>query len=229
MWFLTSEAQHPLSSIFARCSNSASKRLKRQEWIAHSAAHVMQCFCTVLWSSKLIVIYPRPLQAIWPQNVWNGTSEYQWCGFRGFEVKLLETILTNLFQLYGLHQASSLPIADVALQFWALGGLLLRSHVLGHQRNRDQTSTLKIFELLPYFIVLLHFEQHRYFGAMDGSNMGFDNGAGGQIPYWNRPWPSKEKHLCSSLCSQSVRCCHIVRPWRIKMENGSWRDVCWNA
>ena len=55
--------------------------------------------------------------------------------------------------------------------------------MLGHQRNRDQTSTLKIFEVLPYFIVLLHFEQHRYFGAMDGFNMGFDNGAGGQIPY----------------------------------------------
>ena len=56
--------------------------------------------------------------------------------------------------------------------FWALVGLFLWSHVLGHQRNRDQTlqllwSTLKIFEVLPYFIVLLHFEQHRYFGAMD--------------------------------------------------------------
>ena len=64
--------------------------------------------------------------------------------------------------------------------FWALVGLLLWSHVLGHERNPDQTiqllrSTLKIFEVLPYFIVLLHLEQHRYFGAMDGFDLAFDH------------------------------------------------------
>ena len=103
--------------------------------------------------------------------------------------------------------------------FWALVGLLLWSHVLGHERNRDQTiqllrSTLKIFEVLPYFIVLLQ----------DGFDLAFDH----RHPVFkshieNRPWPSKEKHVqySSSWCSQSVRCCHTVRPWRIKMENGS--------
>ena len=52
--------------------------------------------------------------------------------------------------------------------------------MLGHERNPDQTiqllrSTLKIFEVLPYFIVLLHLEQHRYFGAMDGFDLAFDH------------------------------------------------------
>ena len=52
--------------------------------------------------------------------------------------------------------------------------------MLGQERNRDQTiqllrSTLRIFEVLPYFIVLLHLEQHRYFGAMDGYDLAFDH------------------------------------------------------
>ena len=87
-------------------------------------------------------------------------------------------------------------------------------------RSKNTTSA-KYFEDFWSIAVLLHFEQHRYFGAMDGFDLAFDNRHTVFKSHIETVHGLPKKSIySSSLCSQSVRCCHIARPWRIKMENG---------